>query len=244
MQHDTTDYTFIAPPRITLSLFSTILRTAQSPAQDHNDYYAICINAGLDPAIALAFFHHESTYGTKGVARETKNWGNLRAGARATTDRRIRNFGVYHSWSDSLHDWCDLMRRYVVGGRIGGVLRQPMPTVRAAIPVYAPSSDGNSPTSYANIVVSLVTQWSTAEVPIVPRGAGNYRVTVSAARVRQGPGLSFPVVRVLHHDETFIADAVVNGDAVNGETAWCHRADGLGFVHRSLVEVTRDDHSG
>ncbi len=52
-------------------------------ASDAAALYRIPLDRSLDPAVALAFFAHESTYGTAGVAVHSRNWGNLRRGPRA-----------------------------------------------------------------------------------------------------------------------------------------------------------------
>lgn len=100
-------------PRISKGLFVEVLREAASPAADVAEQcYDIVTGYGLDPAVALAFFRHESTYGRHGVAARSKNWGNLRRGGRAR--EHIGGFAYYDTWCDSLLDWCELIRyRYV-----------------------------------------------------------------------------------------------------------------------------------
>lgn len=60
------------------------------------------------------------------------------------------------------------------------------------------------------------------------------------AKVRQGPGTSFPVAldgkAVFPCGHEFTVDSIVQGEAVAGSTAWAHCLDGLGFVHASLLE--------
>ncbi len=152
--------TFIAAARIALPQFRHVLERARSPAAPHADeLYAIITGTGLDPAVALAFFAYESTYGTKGVTAryQTKNWGNLRVAhnpTRAHGTIRTANgpFAIYPTWQQGLQDWCDLiLARYIAA--------QGLTTVEAAIPVYAPVRDGNAPTAYIATVHRLLTQW-------------------------------------------------------------------------------------
>lgn len=148
------DYTLISTKRITRSLFVGILERAKSPAAPvAADCYDICLSYGLDPAIALAFFQHESTYGKAGRAVTTLNWGNLRKGKRAY--KHADGFAHYRDWRESLRDWCDLMLGpiYIGAGRT---------TVRSVIPIYAPSSDNNTPERYIQAVINAVYAWSQA----------------------------------------------------------------------------------
>lgn len=149
-----TDLTFISPPRISAAAFAAVLAAAHSPAApEAAALYQIPASLKLDPAIALAFFQHESTYGTAGAARQTLNWGNLRSGPRQL--RVQGGFAVYATWADGLRDWCDLiLHRYVAQG---------LTTVRTALPVYAPSSDGNAPGRYADAVIAAVLAWQTRD---------------------------------------------------------------------------------
>lgn len=156
-----------APPRISPAVFAEVLTRAGSPAAPENTggaLYQIPLAHGLDPAVALAFFQHESTYGTAGLAVQTRNWGNLR---RSPTGRgQVREipgrgpFAHYRTWADSLHDWCALMRGplYLGAGRA---------TVAQIVPVYAPSSDGNRPAAYVAAVERSVAAWE-----IVSRAGG------------------------------------------------------------------------
>ncbi len=150
----------INPPRVSSQMFIQVLREHASPATDVGaECYEIVRNYGLDPAIALAFFAHESTYGTRGVAVRSKNWGNLRRGKRHR--EIISNFAHYDDWRDSLRDWCDLIRHTYVE-------EWGLDTVAKIVPKYAPSSDGNVPLSYIARVEEAVLEWS-ARDPYIGR---------------------------------------------------------------------------
>lgn len=73
------------------------------------------------------------------------------------------------------------------------------------------------------------------------RGMQRFRVTAPAgARVRQGPSVDFPVAlggrAVLPFGDVFDADKVLEGNPYQDNPYWAHRADGLGFVHMSVLE--------
>ena len=74
---------------------------------------------------------------------------------------------------------------------------------------------------------------------------GFFRVRrgVSAARVRTGPGRSFPVAldgkARMWPGDLLDADGVVNGEPIAGDRRWVHRRDGLGYVHGSLLTPAR-----
>lgn len=151
------DLIFLSSPRISPDRFTRILFDAPSPAaSEAAQCYAALIGFGVDPAIGLAFFQHESTFGRMGIASRTKNWGNLRKGGRATDE--IRGFAAYSSWVDSAADWAQLIAQVYVRQR-------GLTTVRQALPVYAPSSDGNVPERYADAVIRSVLRWQAESDP-------------------------------------------------------------------------------
>lgn len=150
--------TIVSPPRITDDVFVDVLQRAQSPAAEGAaTLYAVCVSYGVDPAVALAFFAHESSYGRQGKAVQTRNWGNLRAGPRAYQIAPVGGsggpFAWYRSWRESLEDFCVLLRgpAYEGAGRT---------TVATVVPRYAPSSDGNRPAAYIKAVETLVVAWA------------------------------------------------------------------------------------
>jgi hypothetical protein len=149
--------TFKAPPRIAKASFTRILTGAGSPAAPHGDeLYDIIVGYGLDPAVALAFFQHESQYCTTGrCARgELRNWGMQRRAIRAgRSSGSADGFVRYVSWDASVRDWCELMLGYISRG---------MDTVEKAVPVYAPQSDGNVPVAYIGAIRRQVAAWAGA----------------------------------------------------------------------------------
>ncbi len=213
--------TFIAPPRIAADAFARVLATGASPAApDAAALYAICAGHGLDPAVALAFFAHESRYGTRGVAARSRNWGNLRRGRRAYAV--ADGFAYYRAWPDSLRDWCDLIiARYVAQG---------LATVELALPVYAPSSDGNAPARYVAIVRALVASWS---AEIAELGPVTRTVQVDGARVRRAPAFGDNVVATYARGKT-VAGLLVEGAAYRGSRQWLQLAEGC-YMHTAVL---------
>ena len=155
------DYTIVGPSTISLRVFRDALLHHSSPAivdleNTHitldlaDELYDVAVAWGVNPAVALAFFVHESSMGTEGYAKQTKNWGNLRAGpAEMKNDGR---FAYYSSWLVGLDDFCRLLTGplYVKGG---------LDTVSKVTPRYAPSADANDPAQYAKAVNEQVAIW-------------------------------------------------------------------------------------
>jgi len=154
------DYPIVGPPTITRALFKRALENRKSPVDSPagelaDEAYTICLAWGLNPAVALAVYVHESQAGTKGAARRTKNWGNLRKGPgqlRQVHTGVSGGFGEYASWLVSLNDFCKLLTGplYVKAG---------LDTVSKVTPRYAPAADRNNPTSYAAFVNELIAHW-------------------------------------------------------------------------------------
>lgn len=157
--------TFRSPPRISQDQFTRVLERFGSPCASLGaECYSIIVSSGLDPAVALAFFAHESTFGTRGVAVETLNWGNVRQAVKPerTTGMHPRNFAIFRSWQDGLHDWCERINQRYIDQR-------GLDTIEKAIPVYAPSSDGNNETAYIKHVTKLVADWIAADTQAAPQ---------------------------------------------------------------------------
>jgi hypothetical protein len=182
-----------------------VLQRAASPAAaEHAALYATPRAFNIDPAIALAFFHHESTYGTAGIAKATHNWGNLRHG-QGRAQGAYHGFATYATWVDSLQDWCSLISASYIRARR-------LISVRAVLPIYAPSSDGNSPTRYADRVIADVARWQTEDRAAAPRsGETHYRVrsnVTSGATIRAAPRKNAAVLGRLHAGDTFWGFAI------------------------------------
>jgi len=145
-----------APHSISAETFRRVLRSARSPAFVETEALLAALDYwGADRGIALAFFAKESSYGLRGAATRTRNWGNLRRGKRMI-GQTSHPFAVYANWADGLNDWCELLKEHYCKRR--GLCR-----LRQILPRYAPSSDGNAPLRYADFVVALVRRWQAEE---------------------------------------------------------------------------------
>lgn len=153
-------YTIIAPPRISLDVFHDVLeRAGSTAAPEATLLYEVCVQAGVDPAVALAFFAHENVYGTRGITAKhrTYNWGNMRrpfeqGRCKAIISTSAGPFASYSTWQDGLADWCDLIR-YTYVDR-WGLSRTDQALVR-----YAPAGQGDAPVAYSDHVDALIAQW-------------------------------------------------------------------------------------
>lgn len=85
-----TGLTVVSAPRIDEDRFVGVLQNVISPARgEARQLYRICISQGIDPAVALAFFGHESTYGKAASALSTTS----RTGA-TSARRRTRTWAA------------------------------------------------------------------------------------------------------------------------------------------------------
>jgi len=157
---------FRGEPRISRAAFAQILQRGGSPAAGVGaELYDIIAAYGLDPAVALAFFQHESQFCTAGhCAREgLNNWGMLRRHIKAARNAgSSAGFARYASWQDGVRDWCELI--------LGRYVNRGLDTVEKAVPIYAPRADNNVPEAYINAIRRMVASWSgrrvTAEVQV------------------------------------------------------------------------------
>ena len=146
----TADHTIMAPPSVSAALIDQVLQQYNSPAAGQGAvFYDLGVQYGIDPAYALAFFIHESSAGTKGVARFTNSIGNIRTTAGY---RDYEGYRAYDTWAAGIEDWYKLIKDLYVDG-------WGKQTVAAIIPTYAPSADRNDPASYIANVTALVDSW-------------------------------------------------------------------------------------
>lgn len=139
-------------PSITVAKIEEVLRSYNSPAVGVGQFmYDTGIKYNIDPAYALAFFVHESSAGTKGVATVTKSIGNIRQTNNSGFDG-YQGFRKYPSWEAGVEDWYKLIRNLYING-------WGKRTVEQIIPTYAPAADKNNPPSYINHVNKMVAEW-------------------------------------------------------------------------------------
>lgn len=146
-------------PSLTPAQIDAILSSAGSPAAGTGRaFYDLGIAYGIDPAYALAFFQHESGFGTnpswdglKPDGSTTHDIGNISCAGYPTCYGRWRD---YPDWRTGIEDWYRLIRDEYIGGR-------GFTTVDQVIPVYAPAIE-NDVAGYQNAVSATVAQWRQA----------------------------------------------------------------------------------
>ena len=150
----TGQYNPIGPPTISLETFAHFLKEKNSPAYpEAASMYQNCIKLSCDPAVALAFFNHESSMGTMGAAVANKSFGNIRCTAGWPCDNSGGGgFKIYNTWTEGLIDWAILLKDVYAA-------KFQLYTLEQIIPVYAPAEDHNQPVVYINTVKSLVDQY-------------------------------------------------------------------------------------
>jgi len=137
------NYSPIGAPTISRATFKAFLAELHSPALSEADsMYSAIVSQGADPALALAFFEHESSGGNAGVASFTKSIGNIRCTPGYACYDSLGNgsFRKYASWTEGASDWVRLLIYYRDG--LG------LTTLGEIIPVYAPAADNNNEAAY------------------------------------------------------------------------------------------------
>lgn len=151
----TPDYTILHAPRITEAKFASILRAGNSPAYpDAPACYRACVSRGVDPAVLLAIFRKESSFGRAGRARTSRSWGNLR---RSPDYPTVNGFVNYPSWSAGASDAARLLAIY---GRNQIRKGKNTSTVQTMPYVWAPASDGNGPDRYGDQLAKWIHDWT------------------------------------------------------------------------------------
>lgn len=138
------------PPTVTASFIDRVLARASSPAQGIGTVMVQeGMKYGIDPVYALAFFHHESSFGLAGVARSTHSIGNIRCTEGYSCDP-TGGYRSYPSYTVALDDWYALITAYIAHG---------LTTVETIIPTYAPTADNNNEAAYIASVNKDVAMW-------------------------------------------------------------------------------------
>lgn len=132
-------YSVLGAPSMNVDAINRVLAAYNSPAAGKGQaLYDMGKQYGIDPAFALAFFMHESSFGTKGEARTSLSLGNLRC----IPNVECRDgYAWFPSWEAGFKAWYELIRNLYVAqwGRT---------TIEQIIPKYAPSSDNNDEAAY------------------------------------------------------------------------------------------------
>ncbi|MGB8345917.1 MAG: glucosaminidase domain-containing protein [Ktedonobacteraceae bacterium] len=154
-------YSVLGKPSLSVAFMNNVLAYYHSPAAGLAQYlYNDGVQYGIDPAYALAFFMHESLFGTTGVARVTKSLGNMRCVPQfACLQTSDGGYAIFSSWQQSFVEWFKLIRNlYIV--QLGEV------TIDQIIPTYAPSSDHNNEAEYIATLKYELNSWHAGIVAV------------------------------------------------------------------------------
>jgi hypothetical protein len=146
-------YSVVGPNSLSVDFMNRVLAYYHSPAAGKGQaLYDDGVKYGLDSAYALAFFMHESSFGTTGVARVTLSLSNMRCVPQYRCLNENGGYAIFDNWDQSFEAWFKLIRNLYVGywGRV---------TVDQIIPKYAPNSDGNNEAGYIASLKHTIDTW-------------------------------------------------------------------------------------
>ena len=142
-------------PTLTVSFINQVLATYKSPAKGRGQaLYDLGQQYGIDPAFALAFFMHESSFGNQGEATKSLSLGNLRC---ISNYRCEDNFAQFDSWEDGFKAWYQLIRNLYVA-------QWGLTTIDKIIPRYAPAADHNDEQAYINSLKHALDTWHAGQI--------------------------------------------------------------------------------
>jgi Mannosyl-glycoprotein endo-beta-N-acetylglucosaminidase len=148
-------YSVLGQPTITPDFINQVLAAYHSPAAGKGQtLYDMGVKYGIDPAFALAFFMHESTFGNAGEARLSLSLGNLRC---IPNFKCQDGYAWFNSWEDGFEAWYKLIRNLYVA--IWGLT-----TVDQIIPRYAPTSDNNNEAAYIAALKRAIDTWHAGQI--------------------------------------------------------------------------------
>ncbi len=151
-------YSVNGKPTVSAAFINQVLAYYHSPARSLGAaLFNLGIQYGINPTYALAFFMHESMFGTLGVARVTLSLGNVRC---STGYACINGYRAYSSWASGFQDWYQLIRNLYIN-------KLHLSTVEQIIPTYAPSDDHNNVSSYITTIEQAVSDWQAGKVEVL-----------------------------------------------------------------------------
>jgi hypothetical protein len=164
-------------PTITASFINQVLAHYGSPAQGNGQaLYDLGQKYDIDPVYALAFFFHESHFGTTGMAQITHSLGNSRCVQDAdcvnTSGGACQQgqscYASYGGWEEGFEKWYIQMIAYENGALKYYLSKQwiPLTTVQMIIPTYAPSSDNNNEAAYIAAILQAVKTWRSGQIVV------------------------------------------------------------------------------
>ena len=149
----------LGPPTVSAAFIDRVLAAYHSPAAGLGQaLYDDGVSTGIDPVYALAFFMHESSFGTTGEARKTLALGNERCiPDRPCVDLEQGGYAQMQSWEDGFRHWYTLILTLYVN-------EWHWVTIEQIVPKYAPGSDGNDEAAYVAAIEHAVETWRRGEV--------------------------------------------------------------------------------
>ncbi|MBE3559169.1 MAG: glucosaminidase domain-containing protein [Ktedonobacteraceae bacterium] len=152
-------YSVLGKPSLTVDFMNRVLASYHSPAAGKaQTLYDLGVKYGIDPAYALAFFLHESTFGTAGEARKTLSLGNLRCIPDAQcVDQDRGGYAAFPTWEAGFEAWYKLIRNLYVA-------QWGLVTVDQIIHKYAPNADNNNEQGYINALKHYIDTWHAGQL--------------------------------------------------------------------------------
>lgn len=143
----------VGGPSLSAAQVNAILTNAGSPAAGSGQtFYQDSLTYNVDDAAALAFYKHESTYGTRGEATQSLSIGNLRC---IDGYSCVDGYAWFPSWQSGIDEWYRLISGpYYVGSGLT--------TIPQIIHKYAPNADHNNEAVYTASVEQDISSWRNA----------------------------------------------------------------------------------
>ncbi len=140
----------LGKPTISADFINRVLASYNSPAATKGQaLYDLGVKYGIDPAFALAFFMHESSFGTQGEAQVSLSLGNLRC---IPNFKCQDGYAWFSSWESGFQAWYELIRNLYVS-------QWSLTTINQIIPRYAPAADNNDEAVYVASVEHAIATW-------------------------------------------------------------------------------------
>lgn len=201
------DFSIMSAPRISAHTFAVILERGSSPAApEAAACYAAAVALGVDPAVLLAVFQHESSYGRAGVAASSHSWGNLRT---SPSYPSVDGFARYPTWTAGAADTARLLRVYGLNRIRPGTVTSSCLTFPF---VWAPAADHNKPAAYgAALVRSIGAYLATDEALRHTRTTATHANVYRDVRIRAAASTLAPIVATVQPGAQVRADRIVRG---------------------------------
>ena len=150
-------YSVVSNPSLAADFINQVLSYYHSPAAGKGQaLYDLGKQYGIDPGFALAFFMHESSFGTQGEATKSLSLGNIRC---IPNYRCEDNFAQFDSWEDGFKAWYQLIRNLYVD-------QWGLTTVEQIIPRYAPQADNNNEQAYIAALKHAIDTWKSGQIVV------------------------------------------------------------------------------